>query len=106
MCTFGTILIQASDETYTSERFLIYLKELIIQIQKISKLNDRKELFFTDWLKDNNKIQKKLFRFVDLEKWKSNNIVCNTIHKKHKYKSMNKNNIYKKVCKLIDKYLD
>ena len=103
-----------NDETFykidTKYKYLIKINKNDILKQRffrqVSKLYDRKELFFTDWLKDNNKIQKKLFRFVDLEKWKSNNIVCNTIHKKHKYKSMNRNNIYKKVCKLIDKYLD
>ena len=41
MFTFGTILIQAIDETYTSERFLKYLKELMLQISKVSRLNDR-----------------------------------------------------------------
>lgn len=38
----------------------------------------------------------------NLFKWKSN-IICNTIHKEHNYKLINKYDIYKKVCDLIDK---
>ena len=78
-----------NDETFykidTKYKYLIKINKNDILKQRffrqVSKLYDRKELFFKEWLKDNNKIQKKLFRFVDLEKWKSNNIVCNTIHK-------------------------
>jgi hypothetical protein len=93
----------------TKYKYLIKIKKDDILRQRfyrqLSKLNDRKELFFDAFLKNNHEIQKKLFRFVDLIKWKSNNIACNTIHKKHKYKLMDSNNIYKKVCVLIDKKL-
>ena len=86
-------LIKIDEDDILKQRFL----------RQVSKLNDRKEIFFDLWLKNNNEIQKKLFRYVDLVKWKSNNIICNTIHKKKKYKSMNRDDIYKKVCDLIDK---
>ena len=92
----------------TNYKYLIKIDEDIILKQRflrqVSKLNDRKEIFFNAWLKDNNKIQNKIFRYVDLVKWKSNNIICNTIHKKNKYKLMNIDDIYKKVCDLIKKY--
>lgn len=73
--------------------------------RQVSKLNDRKEIFFDNWLKDNNGIQEKLFRYVNLTKWKSNNIACYTIHEKHKYKLLDKNEIYNEVCNLIDEKL-
>ena len=101
------------DDTFykidTNYKYLIKIDEDEVLKQRffrqVSRLNDRKEIFFDAWLKDNNEIQKKLFRYVNLVKWKSNNIVCISIHKKHKYKLMNRNNIYKKVCNLIDKKL-
>jgi len=68
--------------------------------RQISKLNNRKELLFDVWLKNNDEIQNKLFRYINLIKWKSNNILCNEIQK---YKLMNKNDIYKDICDLIDK---
>ena len=86
-------LIKIDEDDILRQRFL----------RQVSKLNDRKEIFFDAWLKDNNEIQKKLFRYVDLVKWKSNNIICNTIHTEHNYKLMNRDDIYKKVCDLIDK---
>lgn len=67
--------------------------------RQISKLNDRKELLFDNWLKNNDEIQNKLFRYINLIKWKSNNILYN---EKQKYKLMDKNNIYKDICDLID----
>lgn len=86
-------LIKIDEDDILKQRFL----------RQVSKLNERKEIFFDAWLKDNIEIQKKLFRYVDLVKWKSNNFICNTIHKEHNYKLMNSNDIYKKVCDLIDK---
>jgi hypothetical protein len=102
-----------NDDTFykinTNYKYLIKIDEYDILRQRffrqVSKLNDRKEIFFNEWLKDNNEIQKKLFRYVNLSKWKSNNIICNTIHKEYNYKLMNRNDIYKKVCNLIDKKL-
>ena len=58
-------LIKIDEDDILKQRFL----------RQVSKLNDRKEIFFDAWLKDNNEIQKKLFRYVDLVKWKSNNIL-------------------------------
>ena len=93
----------------TNYKYLIKIDENDILKQRffrqVVKLNDRKEIFFDAWLKNNNEIQEKLFRYVDLVKWRSNNIICNNIHKKHKYKLMTRNNIYKKVCNLIDNKL-
>lgn len=90
----------------TKYKYLIKIDETDILKQRffrqVSKLNDRKEMFFDNWLKDNNDTQEKLFRYVNLTKWKSNNVACNAIHKKHKYKLLDKNEIYNKVCKLID----
>jgi adenylate kinase family enzyme len=100
-----------SDATFykidTKYKYLIKIDEDDILKQRffrqVSKLNDRKEIFFDAWLKDNNEIQKKLFRFVDLVKWKSNNITCNTIHAEHNYNLMDINDIYNEICDLIDK---
>lgn len=97
------------DENNIKYKYLIKIDEEDILRQRffrqVSKLNDRKEILFNNWLEDNNGIQKKLFRFVNLTKWKSNNIACNTIHKKHNYKLTNKNDIYNKVCDLIQIYI-
>ena len=88
-------LIKNENDNTLRQRFL----------REVSRLNDNKEIFFNDWLKDNNKIQEKLLKYINLNKWKSDSIVCNTIHKKYKYKLMNINNIYKKACDLINKKL-
>jgi adenylate kinase family enzyme len=73
----------------TKYKYLIKINENDILKQRffrqVSKLNDRKEMFFEVWLKNNNEMQKKLFRYVDLDKWKTNNIACNAIHKEHNY---------------------
>jgi adenylate kinase family enzyme len=96
-------------EINTDYKYLIKIDENDILKQRffrqVSKLNDRKEMFFEAWLKNNDDIQKKLFRYVDLLKWKTNNIACNTIHKKHNYKIMDKNDIYHTVCNLIDELI-
>lgn len=93
----------------TNYKYLIKINENNILKQRffrqVSKLNDRKKDIFDAWLKNNNDIQIKLFRYVDLIKWKNNNIVCNTIHKEHNYKLMNINDIYNEVCDLIDKHI-
>jgi len=102
-----------SDNTFyqidTKHKYLIKIDEDDILKQRfyrqVSKLNDRKEIFFNNWLKDNNSIQEKIFRFVNLTKWKSNNIACNAIHEEHNYKLMDKDKIYNKVCDLIDEKL-
>lgn len=96
-------------EINTEYKYLIKINENDILKQRflrqVSKLNDRKEMFFDAWLKNNDEMQKKIFRYVDLDKWKTNNIACNTIHKEHNYKLMNKDDIYAEVCNLIDEYI-
>jgi len=96
-------------EINTDYKYLIKINENDILKQRffrqVSKLNNRKELLFEAWLENNDEMQKKLFRYVDLDKWKTNNIACNTIHKEHNYKLMNRNDIYDKVCDLIDKHI-
>lgn len=97
-------------EINTKYKYIIKIDENEILKQRffrqVSKLNDRKEIFFKNWLENNDDTQKKLFRFVDLAKWKNNNIACVIIHKKHNYKLMNGIDIYNKVCDLIDKKLN
>lgn len=94
-------------EINTDYKYLIKINENDILKQRffrqVSKLNDRKKDIFDAWLKNNNDIQIKLFRYVDLVKWKNNNIVCNTIHEEHNYKLMNINDIYNEMCDLINK---
>jgi hypothetical protein len=96
-------------EINTNYKYLIKIDENDLLKQRfyrqVFKLNNRKELLFEAWLENNDEMQKKLFRYVDLDKWKTNNIACNTIHKEHNYKLMNRNDIYDKVCDLIDKHI-
>ena len=68
-------------------------------------MNENKEILFNEQLKDNNNIQEKYLKYINLNKCKSDSIVSNAIHKKYKYKLMNRNNIYKKVYDLINKYI-
>lgn len=97
-------------EINTEHKYLIEINENDILKQRfmrqVSKLNERKEKMFDAWLENNDEIQKKLFRFVNISKWKSNNVECNLIHKEHGYKSMNRDDIYDIVCELINKRLD
>lgn len=70
-------------------------------MRQVNKLNERKEMLFDHWLKD-NKVQDKISRFVDLNKWKANNKVCRTIHEKYGYIFMNQQSVLKTVEKLLN----
>jgi len=101
------------DETFftidTQYKYLIDIGETDILRQRflrqVSRLYERKDIYFNSWLKDNEKMQKKFFRFVNLNKWKSNNFACNDIHIKHGYKLTKRNDIFNQISELIDNYL-
>lgn len=61
--------------------------------RQIDKLYTRKEYFFSEWLKDPEEIQQKLFRFVDLNKWVENNKKCDELYLKRGYKFMSSDDI-------------
>lgn len=90
----------------TKYKYYIDIDDNKVLIQRffrqISKLDERKESLFNDWLHDNEKIQEKLFRYINLNKWKTNNIACKEIHKKYNYKFMSGDEIFTSVCKLLD----
>ncbi len=65
----------------------------------------RKDDFFELWLQDEKNIQDKLFRYVDINKWKKNNLFCKKIHKSNGYEFMSSNDIYKKILELIENTL-
>jgi adenylate kinase family enzyme len=71
--------------------------------RQINKLQSRKEWFFGEWTKSPKTIQNKLFRFVDLNKWKENNNKCDKLYLNRKYKFMDSNKIFTKVCKIIER---
>ena len=89
----------------TEYKFFIDIDENKILKQRffrqIQKLNDRKEMFFNYWLKNNSTIQKILYRFIDLSKWKANNIACIEIHKEYNYKFMDSNDIFETINNLL-----
>ena len=97
--TFYTIdtkykfFIDLNDDKVLRQRFL----------RQVLKLYERKEKFFELWLDNSKNIQSKLFRFVDLNKWKKNNKSCKKIHKTQGYKFMSSEDIYKKVSELLEK---
>jgi ABC-type oligopeptide transport system ATPase subunit len=72
-------------------------------MRQVAKLNDRKEMFFDMWLKDNDKTQDKLFRYVSINKWKSNNAACREIHREHGYEFMSGKDIFEKVSELVER---
>ena len=69
--------------------------------RQIEKLNKRKEEFFTEWLKNPDKIQDKLFRFVNLNEWKINNNKCDELYHARNYEFLTSEEIYSNVFKLI-----
>ena len=87
--------IETSDSTLKQRFFR--------QLDKLEKLEKRKEWFFDEWKKNPEKIQEKIFRFVDLNKWKENNEKCDELYKKRDYKFMNQDDIFNKVCDILDK---
>ena len=66
--------------------------------RQIDKLEKRKEWFFEEWTRNPDNTQKKLFRFVDLNKWKENNKKCDKLYLDRKYKFLDSNKIY---CKSV-----
>jgi hypothetical protein len=71
--------------------------------RQIDKLQNRKEWFFEEWNKNPETIQNKLFRFVDLNKWKENNEKCDKLFVSKNYIFMDSEEIFNEVCELLDK---
>jgi hypothetical protein len=69
--------------------------------RQISKLCDRKEEFFNSYLNSTNKIQEKLFRYVNINEWKENTIKCNELYKQRQYIFISFDDIYQKVTDLL-----
>jgi hypothetical protein len=98
------------DETFykidTKYKFFIDNDDDIILKQRffrqVSKLNERKEMFYEQWLKNGAITQDKIIRFINLEQWKVNNIACRKIHQEHNYKFLNSDKILSKVFRIID----
>lgn len=73
--------------------------------RQIDKLNKRKEWFFDEWQKNPQKTQDKLFRFVDLNKWKDNNDKCDKLYSDRKYEILDFNDILKTTFDILDKHI-
>ena len=71
--------------------------------RQIDKLNTRKEYFFDEWLKNPDEIQDKLFRFVDLNKWKENNSKCDELYKFRKYEFLSSETIFSRILGILKK---
>ena len=71
--------------------------------RQIDKLNTRKEYFFDEWLKNPDEIQDKLFRFVDLNKWKENNSMCDKLYKSRKYEFLSSEEIFSRILGILKK---
>lgn len=69
--------------------------------RQIEKLNKRREYFFTEWLKNPDIIQDKIFRYVNLNKWKINNKKCDELYLSRNYEFLTSEEIYDNVSKLI-----
>jgi hypothetical protein len=69
--------------------------------RQIDKLNKRKEYFFTEWLKTPDTIQEKLFRFIDLNKWKTNNTNCDELYHSRNYEFLSSEEIFEKVNQIL-----
>jgi hypothetical protein len=74
--------------------------------RQIGKLIERKEWFFNYWISNPDDAQKKLFRFVDLNKWKLNNNECDKLYSDRGYIIMNADDIFKNVCEILDAQLN
>ena len=70
--------------------------------RQLDKLDKRKEWFFENWLKNPESIQEKIFRFVDLNKWKENNEKCDRLYGSRGYVSMTSNEIFEYIDKILD----
>jgi len=71
--------------------------------RQIDKLNTRKEYFFDEWMKNPDEIQDKLFRFVDLNKWKENNSKCDKLYKSRKYEFLSSEEIFSRILGILKK---
>lgn len=92
-----------ADYKFYIETSLTTLKQKFFR--QISKLENRKEWFFEEWNKNPNSIQNKLFRFVDLNKWKENNVKCDELFISKNYIFMDSEEIFNEVCEILDKNL-
>jgi hypothetical protein len=92
-----------ADYKFYIETSLTTLKQKFFR--QISKLENRKEWFFEEWNKNPNSIQNKLFRFVDLNKWKENNVKCDELFISKNYIFMDSEDIFNEVCEILDKNL-
>jgi hypothetical protein len=80
-----------SNETTLKQRFF----------RQIDKLDTRKEFFFNEWLKNPDEIQDRLFRFVNLNKWKENNSKCDELYKSRKYEFLPSDEIFSRILMLL-----
>ena len=71
--------------------------------RQIDKLNTRKEYFFDEWMKNPDEIQDKLFRFVDLNKWKENNSKCDELYASRKYEFLSSETIFSRILGILKK---
>jgi adenylate kinase family enzyme len=90
--------IQTSHKYYIDIDFETNLKQWFFR--QVNKLSDRKEVFYNNWLKDNKKIQDKIFGYVDINERKKNKIECDNLYKKRGYQFMNYEKIFQE-CKDI-----
>ena len=90
-----------ADYKFYIETSLTTLKQRFFR--QIDKLQNRKEWFFEEWNKNPETIQNKLFRFVDLTKWKENNEKCDKLFVSKNYIFMDSEEIFNEVCELLDK---
>lgn len=93
-----------SDYKFYIETSLNTLKQRFFR--QIDKLQSRKEWFFEEWNKNPDNIQNKLFRFVDLNKWKENNEKCDKLFVDKNYVFMGSEEIFDEVCEILDKNLE
>lgn len=70
--------------------------------RQINKLNERKEMFFELWKNDPDKTQAKLNRFVNINKWKENNIKCDNLYRDRSYVFKTQAEIYDDVCDILN----
>jgi len=93
-------------DLHTNYKFYIITSINVLKqrfFRQIDKLVNRKEWFFDQYLKNPDFIQNKLFRFVDLNAWVTNNEKCDELYIKRDYKFLDYDSIYKNVCKIIAK---
>jgi len=78
-------------ELYATYKFYIRSSTETVRqrfYRQIDKLEKRKEQFFSEWIKggkEAEKIQAKIFRYVDLNKWHENNSKCDSLYRTRGY---------------------